>query len=186
MNIETNTKPTLKIAFLNANGVDKQKLELEAFAQHHKLDAILLNETHLRAGNRLKMANYASYRNDRQRGPGGGTAILVKRSINHYRNPTPTLINLEATTINLELPNNKQVILTAVYNPPDRRIVESDLDQILDKTNPTIVAGDLNAKHQSWNSRTGNQNGKFLKTYADNHRLSVWPYLAHSLPRQRK
>lgn len=180
MNAQTTTTTTLKIAFFNANGIDKQKLEMAAFAEHHNLDAILLNEIHLRAGNRLKMANYATYRNDRQKGPGGRTAILVKRNIPHYRIPTPTLTNLEATIINLQLPNNKQIILVAVYNPPDRRILESDLDEIFDRINPTIVAGDLNAKHQLWNSRIGNQNGKILKRYTDRHRLGVSGPITHT------
>ncbi|KFM68468.1 putative RNA-directed DNA polymerase from transposon X-element, partial [Stegodyphus mimosarum] len=42
----------------------------------------------------------------------------------------------------------------------------SDLDIFNSITIPSIIAGDLNAKHISWNSRRNNQNGNFLYKYS--------------------
>lgn len=65
MNNNTHNHDTLRLAFFNANGINRQKQELTDFINEHKLDAILINETHLRAGDRLKLANFTVYRRDR-------------------------------------------------------------------------------------------------------------------------
>ncbi|GLV33202.1 hypothetical protein CBL_20079 [Carabus blaptoides fortunei] len=85
-----------------------------------------------------------------------GAQILVKRNIHHYRIPTATMINLDATLINLELTNNKQIILAAVYITPDRRILESDLDQLLVGTKPTT-------SYETTETRDGNKSYRLHK-----------------------
>ncbi|GLV34043.1 hypothetical protein CBL_05063 [Carabus blaptoides fortunei] len=110
---------------------------------------------------------------DRQHGPGGGTAIIIKRQLRNYETHIQQLTNLEATSIELQAPNTRLLRLTAVYNPPDKDILTSDLDNILDGSTTTIVAGDLNAKHKNWHCRVGNNRGRDLNHYVNNHRLQV-------------
>ncbi|GLV44744.1 hypothetical protein CBL_05211 [Carabus blaptoides fortunei] len=133
------------------------------------------NQTKNHASHRTKFVNFCTYRNDRQHGPGGGTAILIKGTFNHYEIPIAPLSNLEATAIEIKLNNNNRLRLISVHNPPDKKVLATDLRNILDGTTPTIVAGDLNSKHPSCNSRVANSNGRILKTHTDNQNLQRTP-----------
>ncbi|GJQ75208.1 hypothetical protein Trydic_g9810 [Trypoxylus dichotomus] len=101
-------------------------------------------ETHLRASNRLSLPNFRVYRTDREDARGGGTAIPIKSTIEHYPDLALDLINTEATavTVNLAALGGRSI---------------SDL------RHPVILAGDLNAKHPSWNSRGTNASGICLR-----------------------
>ena len=148
--------------FWNANGVKKQKTELQHFAEQHKIDIILINETHLKPSDRFTLANYRTYRND---GTGwGGTAILVKYNISHYETPTPALNTVEATTI-VAVIDNREVCIASVYNSPSKPIDTTDIDKLLDIKPSAILAGDLNAKHNNWNSKTANTRGNKLNRH---------------------
>ncbi|GJQ79093.1 hypothetical protein Trydic_g5349 [Trypoxylus dichotomus] len=73
-----------KPQFWNANDLATKKTELEEFVQRHQLDAVLIGETHLRASNRLSLQNFRVHRTDREGAHGGGTAILIKSTIDHH------------------------------------------------------------------------------------------------------
>ncbi|GJQ79297.1 hypothetical protein Trydic_g16165 [Trypoxylus dichotomus] len=143
------------IAFWNANGLSTKKTELEEFVQRHQLDAVLIDETHLRASNRLILPNFRVYRTDRENARGGGTAILVKST---------------AVTVNLA---TGPVKLVAAYKAPNRQLLEDDLCEIFDTRGAVILAGDLNAKHPSWNLRQTNASGTCLRRLADDLHLLV-------------
>jgi hypothetical protein len=117
-----------------------------------------LNETHLKAGDVLRMANYVCHRNDRLT-EGGGTAILVRRGIDHHVIPVQGLQYLEATAIQVMLANITVKILAA-YVSPTRPLIFSDLAACLGEGLPVLMAGDLNAKHVEWNSRLVTKRGK--------------------------
>lgn len=156
---------SLQVAFWNANGLFHKRLELQEFAERHGVDAILVNETHLRAAVDPKIANYILYRSDRQDRRGGGTAIYVKRTVEHHAVNVGELEHAEATAIEI-VAGFGTIRLVAVYNPPNRALLESDMDTLLATTTPTVIAGDLNAKHPNWNSRRVNLNGKILQAYS--------------------
>ena len=88
----------LRLACWNADGVRGRKMELDHFLGKHGVDICLLTETHLRSGQVFRLANYVCHRTDRPT-EGGGTAILVRRGIDHYAIPVPGLTQLEATAI---------------------------------------------------------------------------------------
>ncbi|KFM67834.1 hypothetical protein X975_04547, partial [Stegodyphus mimosarum] len=75
------------------------------------MDLFLIQETHLVEGLSANIANYFCYRNDREVcisdtvRASGGTSIYIKRSIKHSRIPTPPLEALEATIIQIHIPN---------------------------------------------------------------------------------
>jgi hypothetical protein len=91
----------LRLAFWNAHGVRDRKIELDYFLAPHGVDVCLLNETHLYPGQAFRFANYICHRTDRST-KGGGTAILVRRGIQHHALPVPGLRHLEATAIELK------------------------------------------------------------------------------------
>lgn len=89
----------MQTAFWNANGLLKQKLELEVFVTCHDLDVVVVKETHLRDGDVAKMANYNVFRYDRRYRRGGGRTILVKSIIIHNVCNLNERVNLKATAV---------------------------------------------------------------------------------------
>lgn len=163
---------SLEIAYWNANGLVCKQNELREFAERYDLDAILICETHLRAGDKPRLPNYRFYRNDRVGARGGGTAIFVRTSLDHYEDLLPPLEHLEATAIVVRTMSGR-VRLVAAYNPPNRRLLERDLTGALDTDKGVIIAGDLNAKHPAWNSRIANANGKILRSFTEESGILV-------------
>ena len=56
----------------------------------------------LRMNGAFRLASYVCHRTDRPTA-GGGTAILVRRGMQHHSVPVPSLTHLEATAIKTEL-----------------------------------------------------------------------------------
>jgi hypothetical protein len=155
----------LRLACWNADGVRSKKQELDHFLGQHGIDICLLAETHLRAGEVFRLANYDCHRNDRLT-EGGGTAILVRRGIAHHAVPVQGLQHLEATAIRVMIAA-KPVKILAAYLSPTRPLIPSDLSACLGGGLPVLMAGDLNAKHVEWNSRLTTKRGRSLRDYAD-------------------
>jgi len=82
----------------------------------------------------------------------GGTAILVRRGIEHHAVPVQGLQYLEATAIQVMLANRPAKIL-AVYLSPSRPLIDSDLSACLGGGLPVLMAGDLKTENFEWNSR---------------------------------
>jgi exonuclease III len=97
----------LQIAFFNANGLRGSRNELKTFADDHDLDLILVGETKLQAG--VADPKIVLYRSDRDRGPGGGTAIYVRNATPHYQITLPVLQSLEATAVRIETVNGRSI-----------------------------------------------------------------------------
>jgi exonuclease III len=128
----------LRLAYWNADGVCGKKLELDQFLSEHGVDICLMNETHLESGRSFWFANYVCHRTDRQ-ARGGGTAILVRRDIDHYA-AVSGLRHLEATAIHLVLAN-RPVKFVAAYLSPTRPLIESDLNECLSGGSPRLDGG---------------------------------------------
>ena len=82
----------MQLACWDADGVHGRKQELDQFLGQHGIDILvcLLTKTHLRSGEVFRTANYVCHCNDRliKR---GGTAILVRRGIDHHTVPVQVL-----------------------------------------------------------------------------------------------
>jgi exonuclease III len=151
----------LRVACWNADGIRGRKMELDHFLGKHRVDICLLTETHLRSGQVFLLANYVCHHTDRPT-EGGGTAILVRRGIDHYAITVPGLTQLEATAIHVMLASGPVKILAA-YLSPSRPLIEADLSSCLSGGLPVLMAGDLNAKHVDWNSRLITTRGRHLR-----------------------
>jgi hypothetical protein len=156
-----NLAKALRLACWNADGVHGRKLELENFLSQHGVDICLRTYTHLRERDVLTLPNHVCHRTHRST-EGGGTAILVRRGIDHYAVPVLGLTQLEATAIHIVLASDPLKILT-VYLSPSWPIVGSDLSACFGRVFPVFMVGDLNAKHVVWNSRLTTTLGKFLR-----------------------
>jgi retron-type reverse transcriptase/endonuclease/exonuclease/phosphatase family metal-dependent hydrolase len=170
---------SLRITFWNANGIARQINEVKDFITRLNIDIFLVNETHLRAGDNLRIPNYRTYRNDRKDKRGGGTAVLIKKDIPHYALPDLQLSQIEATQIAVQTKNGI-VRMIAAYCPPSNRLTTGDLNTLFPITKgkgtsppPTVLAGDLNAKHTEWNSCISNTKGNTLKRWAEDKEISI-------------
>lgn len=149
-------------------------MELLEFACRYDLDLILVSETHLRAADEPRLPNYSLFRTDRQTARGGGTALYVKSSLEHFAvNVPPLRGHIEATAVCVRTNGHGTIRFVSVYNPPRRSLIQHDLEALLEGNDPVIIAGDLNSKHPSWNSRVTNTNGRFLHGFADTRNIVV-------------
>lgn len=162
----------LRIVFWNANGVRHKQTELTYFLQNYKVDVLLLNETQLKPCHKLVLQNYNTYRTDRLTTPGGGTAVLVKKHLKSYELPNTPSPDLETTGIVLKT-GQTQLALIAAYLSPSRTLNKTDLITTLNTNMPTILAGDLNAKHTDWNSKKNNTRGQKLRQIAQDENLRI-------------
>lgn len=156
----------------NANNIGTKKHEFCRHLQKYKIDICLINETHLKPFHTFKIQNYIIYRNDREPGKGGGTAIAIKHGIPHKRIHLPPLLSLEATGVIVPI-NNVETLLGAVYKPPDRLLAVHDITELSTLTDKCILAGDLNAKHTAWHSRLINRAGAELYRYHLNNDINI-------------
>ncbi|GBM78360.1 hypothetical protein AVEN_100121-1, partial [Araneus ventricosus] len=144
---------SLNLISWNAAGIKNKINQLKYFLLDWKPDTLALQETHLNPGDRLKFPNYSSYRTDRLTHRGGGTAILIRNSIDHH--PTPIAsTTFENTTIELHLPDSTPITISSIYRPPHGSISTLELNNIFNSNSKCIAVGDFNAKHRAWSSGT--------------------------------
>ncbi len=170
------------VAFWNCNGICSRakQSELHSFLARHNISVMMLGETWLSPHLSLSIPGYICYRNDRAAQAanttashiGGGTAILIRRSIIHYVTALPQLQHAEATAVVVQTERGP-LRLVSLYARPDRSAeacaqLAADIAKLVAaNTTPTFVAGDYNAKHTAWSSRITCPRGRKLKAVAD-------------------
>lgn len=163
-----------RIMFWNCQGINRKRLELLNLVQEKKIDIILLNETHLSSNKQFKLPNFITYSTNKplvnDRPPAGGTAVLINRKISHIQIQIHTN-SITNTAIQLKL-GQYEIRLVSVYKSPGTPLQTKDIENLLDTQQNVIIAGDLNAKHRTWNSRINNQAGISLTKYL-NSRIDI-------------
>jgi hypothetical protein len=112
------------------------------------------------------------YRIDRHPGRKGGTAVAVRKGIPHSPVDLRPLISVEATGICIPI-GKKEILLAAVYKSPGRTWSDADIAELLSLRDKCILAGDLNAKHLSWNSTVSKPSGEKLLKLFDNNDFEI-------------
>jgi hypothetical protein len=112
-------------------------------------------QRHLKPHQGFFIPNFHIYRNDRYQGRKGGTAITVRKGIPHSHIDLSPLVSLEATGVCIPV-RNDVVLLAAVYKSPGRPWSDADIIELLDIKSKTVLAGDLNTKHQCGNGAVSN------------------------------
>ena len=113
----------INICTFNANSIKGQKLEIVQFLKEENIDILLVQETLLKTNDRFALPGYAIHRSDRS-AKGGGTAIIIRRSIKHHRIIGPPNTTFEYTAILHEQTNT---VFISCYKKPSTRISEEDL-----------------------------------------------------------
>lgn len=164
----------IKLVNWNANGMKSKKSTVIEFLSRHKIDIACITETHLKNTDKFKINGFNTYRTDRDSThSSGGVAILIKKNIKHHQSTIPDMINLEAIAITIST-NRQEIKIISAYNPPNKKIQNEDISGLF-KDKPTILLGDLNAKHQTWGCLKTNQNGNKLLKITSEQRIIISP-----------
>lgn len=158
----------------NCNGIQGRLDEFKEFIKEHTPDLILLQETHLRPANPLKIPNYDIIRNDYpilSRGRAiRGTAICIKKDTNYTHVQFHNLLCLNATGINVYYPNTPPITIVSVYVPCGERPnnVITDIKYLLTLNQNILLMGDFNAQHRAWNCSSNTHYGTHLHNLIQN------------------
>jgi hypothetical protein len=140
--------------------------ELKLVAEDTGMDILLISETNLSPEKRVHLPGYLNYRHDRNR-RGGGVAIFVRECVKHTLLPPLDLPGVEAVAIKLHL-NRHDIVVVSTYAPLGSLTAEC-IRKCLGLGSKVIFAGDLNARHRTWNCSTANTNGNVLLKYIEKH-----------------
>ena len=182
---------SLSIVHWNAGGLGNKINEVPTFLQKYNVDILTVGETSYNKNSKSKIPGYKCYRRDRDvsKKAAGGVALYVRNNLPCVEVQINNIKSLEAHAIKLE---NKLTVVV-LYAPPKNKILKTDLQQILNLGNKVIAAGDLNAKHLSWNCYYNNKNGNTIYNYMERnpytleypsnftlypHKLT-WPSIVH-------
>ena len=172
----------IKIAAINVNSIvaHQRRLELSQFIAEHNHDILLLSETKLNGTHKISLQDYDIIRNDRPYAvKGGGTAIVIKRSIPYTVCNFPSSARnaiLEYTIIKLPTRGNNNIFVVSVYARSDNRdLFIRELNSLFTSLNLHclnnfyIIAGDFNARRKAWGDRIDNQRGVFMNRWETMH-----------------
>ena len=164
----------LKIIIHNANGIYSDRLCLQELLHRLDVDIALISETKVPPWFQWRIPGYKIYNTLGPNPTFGGTAVVVKSTIQHAEISMPTLNSLQATAIKIEL-GGLETVVGALYHSPSKPFVEEDYDKLirLSVSKRFILGGDLNCKHTDWNSRVVTRKGKLLAKHADKHSYAI-------------
>ncbi len=157
-------QPQLNVICWNANGLISCKTEFEAFLHLHDVDIALISEMHLISSASLpKIRNYSIYAANHPSGtPRGGSAVIIKHSLQHNDYGVYVTENIQASVITISL-NNRNIRIGSIYCPPNRPSVESQFESLFAHLGEHwILGGDFNAKHPLWGSRLTSPRGQAI------------------------
>jgi alpha/beta superfamily hydrolase len=92
----------------------------------------------------------------------GGTAILIKETIEHYEQMKYEEDSIQATSIKVKgFPY--EIAITAVYCPPRENLKKEHFETFFQTPEPKFIArGDYNSKHTLWGSCLTTTKGREL------------------------
>ncbi|GFT98490.1 hypothetical protein TNCV_3951601 [Trichonephila clavipes] len=129
-------------------------------------DIINLQEPNLQPCHHLSFPNYNMYRTNRTF-RGGGTAILIKRSIPPHEIKIYNQ-SFKITAIKIEKANNQPITVISAYRSLRKPIFFNDLHYLFWNKDNVLITSDLNAKHASW-TPIAQQNvaGRTIRRFCD-------------------
>ncbi|KAJ8725184.1 hypothetical protein PYW07_016142 [Mythimna separata] len=131
----------IKIATWNTNGLSPNKGEVEVLLKMHDLDILLIAETHFTKNSQIYIKNYNIYTTNHPDGTAhGGTAVLIKSTIDHYELPSYTTEHIQATSIQIQ-DRNGQFSVSSVYCPPKHKIIEEQFSAYFESLGTRIHTG---------------------------------------------
>lgn len=141
------------------------------------MHVVLLCETKLHPSRELRLPNFFVYRRDElspRDVPYRGTAVLVRRDLVHEELELPAFKTTRSIGVRLKTADTELKVFAA-YKPPGdvHHFHPEDIRAMMEGATPTLVAGDLNAKHHQWGSHIINSAGRALQEDAENSNYEV-------------
>jgi exonuclease III len=181
----------LRLALWNANGLNQHAEELRTFISDHNIDVMFISETHFTNKHYFKLPFYSVYHTNHPAGTAsGGSAIIIKTSIQHNLHSGYSSDYLQATTVPV-VDSIGPLTISALYFPPNPIVTQEHLNTYYNSLGKRFIAGgDYNAKHTAWGSRLITPRGRVVfKTMERLHlrHLSTgeptyWPSDINKLP----
>lgn len=147
----------------NANGLLRHKNELEFLLIEKNIDVCLISETHFVKDSYLKLKNYDIYHTVHpSNNSRGGSAVIVKSSIEHWLENKIGVQEFQATTVTI-IVDKSPLSITSVYSPPRHNIKSKQYEELINAhKHKFMMGGDFNAKNIQWGSRLTTPKGKEL------------------------
>lgn len=159
---------SISVAFFNCDGIRHNRPLFSTFLKEHNVDVLMVQETFLKPSHRNpSIAGYRFIRTDRISGPLGGTGIYYRASLHCVELPVPELESLEVTALQIGMSCHEDIVLVSAYHSGSKQMVLADYRKVLALGRSVLIAGDLNSKHTSWNSRNTNLRGVRLLSVID-------------------
>lgn len=131
-----------RILAWNVNGLLVRKRELEAFLTTEHIDVALISETHLTSRQRAPIRNYEFYQCNHPSGAShGGTAIYVRKNLQHHTYSNFCTEKIQAAVITVKLSNGSHANVAAIYCPPRHNIDAAEYADLFTHLGPKWLAG---------------------------------------------
>lgn len=91
--------------------------------------------------------------------------LLIRNTIRHDRINLQPLTTMETVAVVVRGTQHNDIRIISGYVPPTTPLSETDLEAIFMHMTPTVLLGDLNAKHAAWNCSSNNKAGNKLLRY---------------------
>lgn len=155
----------IKCFFINVNSlVSRHKRHyLRLFLDQHKPDILMLAEHRLSPRHVLEFRGYSVFRQNRNAGRGGGTAILIRDSFRCER-VALDLGNIENTCVRVFRSNGSPMTVVAAYlRPRDSMCIEQfDCLGVAARSGDVILGADFNARHSAWGGGVTDTKGRVI------------------------
>lgn len=134
-----------RVLFVNVNALYRRRPLLDMALQHHRIQVLVLNETHLQPAQSACLPGMVLHRRDHPSGrPMGGVAVAHRPKLSFVRHPLPQhLADAEALLATVYFPSRILHIAT-IYVRPRSPLPFTLLHHIYTARPTTLFFGDLN------------------------------------------
>ncbi len=169
---------SLRILQWNANGIATKANELGLRLKADRIDVALVQETKMKHHHRTpRLEGYSPIRCDRPNQDGGGGLLCyIKDSIIFERVGDSSICGTESSSIRIKMGKRKWAVITNIYCPPSRSHTDERSLHLADglAADNAIIAGDLNAHDQLWDTnQPPDGRGALLLDWCLDHDLTI-------------
>ena len=148
--------------------------ELQLLLNDYDPAVVCLQETYLKDPNHVTFRNYNLF-NTLAVGDGrgiGGVTIIINNKCPSSQIHLKT--NLRAVAVSVTL--HRTISICSIYIPPRSKIVEKDLDEIVNQLpTPFLLLGDFNGHNFIWGSDV-NDKGRIIENFINKNNLYIYNY----------
>ena len=162
-NMTSQTVNGIIIMHWNARSLRNKSDELRKILEEKRVKIACIQEASLPQIETYhpKFSGFKMYHASRENRSGGGLVTLIHESLTVERIEGDITPEMEVAKLRIRISNNEAFTLYNVY-VPGQGLRKEDLLTLLPTEEKTVIVGDFNSKHHTWNSGSSNRNGKIL------------------------